>query len=211
VGNAVNTAGLRQNQTLEGAQRMAQQTDVRYQFDNQMGASLAKGAAAPSAVAPGSMVGGFSGAGGRGGGMGGGSLGVGGMSGPVARESAAASAPVVKYEELNLGNQSATGWQSGGSEKKDAGYRVINNYAQQTRVINNRSFFLNGNQWTEVAVQNASQTAKHVKVVFNSDAYFDLIAKHPEAAQYLALGNNVTIELGGTVYDIVEEDVVLPK
>jgi Ca-activated chloride channel family protein len=217
VGNAVNTAGLRQNQTLEGAQRMAQQTEVRYQFDNQSGATLAKGAAAPSAVAPGSMVGGFSGAGGRGGGMGGGggggmgrgSMGGGGvtMSGPVARDSAAASAPMVKYEELNLGNQSATGWQSADKDKKADGYRVINNYAQQTRVINNRSFFLNGNQWTEVAVQNAASTVKHVKIVFGSDAYFDLIGKHPEAAQYLALGNNLTIELGGTVYDIVEEEV----
>jgi hypothetical protein len=34
-----------------------------------------------------------------------------------------------------------------------------------------------------------------------------LIAKHPDAAQFLALGNNLTVEIGGTVYDIVEEGV----
>ncbi len=92
-----------------------------------------------------------------------------------------------------------------GDETKDLGYRTITNYAQQTRVINNRSFFLNGNQWTDAQVQQM-KSPTHVHIAFNSDAYFDLITKYPDAAQYLSLGNNITLELGGTVYgDIVEE------
>jgi Ca-activated chloride channel family protein len=118
---------------------------------------------------------------------------------------ASVSAPVVKQSDLNLGNQTVNGWQSADREKKFDGYRVINNYAQQTRTINNRSFFLNGNQWTDANVQNAAKDAKHQKIVFNSNEYFDLITKHPEAMQYLSLGSNMTIELGGVIYDIVEE------
>jgi Ca-activated chloride channel homolog len=189
------------------------------------------GPGAPGAYggATGGMAGGFGGGmgggagrGGRGGGMGGfgGAAGapaasptvIGGganMNGTLlpAPVAAAATAPVVRQSELNLGNQSANGWQTAADGKAD-GYRVVNNYAQQTRTINNRSFFLNGNQWTDANVQNAAKTTAHVKVVFGSDAYFDLLAKHPEAAEYLALGNNLTIELGGKIYDIVEEDAV---
>jgi hypothetical protein len=109
--------------------------------------------------------------------------------------------------QLNLGGQTTNGWQTGQAGARDQGYRVINNYAQQTRVINNRSFFLNGNQWTEVSVQNAVKETKRVKVVFGSDDYFALLTKYPDATQYLSLGNNVTLELGGTIYDIVEEEV----
>ncbi len=88
--------------------------------------------------------------------------------------------------------------------EKDVGYRHITNYAQQSKVINNRSFFLNGNQWTDANVQNLKD-AKHTKITFNSPEYFDLISRYADAAQYLSLGSNITLELGGTVYDIVEE------
>ena len=125
------------------------------------------------------------------------------MPPPVA---AATTTPAVRQSELNLGKQTASGWQAA-ADGAAAGYRVVNNYAQQTRTINNRAFFLNGNQWTDANVQNSPKDAQHVKIVFNSNAYFDLIAQHPEATPYLSLGNNVTIELAGTIYDIVEEDL----
>jgi hypothetical protein len=81
---------------------------------------------------------------------------------------------------------------------------VVTNYAQQSRAVNGRAFFLNGNQWTDAGVQGDS--AKRVKVVFNSEDYFDLLKAHPEAAQYLALGSNVTVMVGDVVYDVVEEE-----
>jgi hypothetical protein len=49
-------------------------------------------------------------------------------------------------------------------------------------------------------------SAMHVRVVFNSEAYFDLLKEHPEAAQYLALGSNVSVVVGGKVYDVIEEE-----
>ena len=117
-------------------------------------------------------------------------------------EAAAPPMPAEQRVTLNLGTASANGWQAGGGGGA-GGYRVVTNYAQQARVVNGRAFFLNGNQWTDAGVQGDS--GKHVKVVFNSDAYFDLMKGHPEAAQYLALGSNVTVMVGGTVYDVVEE------
>ena len=72
-------------------------------------------------------------------------------------------------------------------------------------MLNNHSFFLNGNQWTDANIQNLKQDVKHVKITFGSPEYFDLLTKYPDAAAYFSLGNNVTLELGGTVYDIVDE------
>jgi hypothetical protein len=150
--------------------------------------------------------GGAGGMGGRGGTYGGATAINGGMVPLSPSVNAAVATPAVKQSELNLGNQTANGWQASADGKAE-GYRIVNNYAQQTRTINNRAFFLNGNQWTDANIQNAAKDAKHVKIAFNSDAYFDLIAQHPEATPYLSLGNNVTIELAGTIYDIVEEDL----
>jgi len=103
---------------------------------------------------------------------------------------------------LNLGTATANGWQTAAPGETGAmGYRIVSNYAQQARVVNDRAFFLNGNQWTDATVQE-KQVANHVKIVFNSDAYFELMKAHPETAQYLALGNNVTLAVGDVVYDV---------
>ncbi|MGN6371136.1 MAG: VIT domain-containing protein [Phycisphaerae bacterium] len=127
-----------------------------------------------------------------------------GQAGGALARAANAPVPVTAEQKvaLNLGTEEVNGWQAGtGGDAR--GYRVVTSYAQQTRVVNGRAFFLNGNQWTDARVQG--EKGKHVKVVFNSDAYFDLLKGHPEAAQYLALGSNVTVEVGGVVYDVVEE------
>ncbi len=117
------------------------------------------------------------------------------------------AATTAAEKALNLGSQTATGWQTAqdGTKTKEAGYRVVSNYAQQSRMVNNRAFYLNGNQWTDGNVQKLEKAAR-IKIVFNSDAYFDLLKKFPESSQYLSLGNNVTVELGGTIYDIIEEE-----
>ncbi len=71
------------------------------------------------------------------------------------------------------------------------------------RYVRGRTFYQNGTQWVDAQVQQ-NLKADRVQVVFNSDAYFDLMRKHPEATQWLALGRNVQVVLNGTVYDIVE-------
>jgi Ca-activated chloride channel homolog len=86
----------------------------------------------------------------------------------------------------------------------EQGYRTTGNYAQQNRVINGRAFYQNGNNWSDARIQQLPADAKHVKIKFNSDDYFDLLQKHPTAAAWFSLGNNLSIELDGVVYDVTD-------
>ena len=45
---------------------------------------------------------------------------------------------------------------------------------------------------------------KREHVQFNSEEYFNLLTKHPEAAPWLALGQNVVLTLDDTVYEITD-------
>lgn len=49
-----------------------------------------------------------------------------------------------------------------------------------------------------------AKSAKTVQIAFNSDAYFEFLKTHPEAAQWLSLGNNITLVLDNTIYEIKE-------
>jgi len=77
----------------------------------------------------------------------------------------------------------------------------VNKYTQQTKFVNGRAFFQNGSQWVDGKTQGLT---KRQKVQFNSDAYFDLLAKHSEAAQWLALGRNMSVAIDDTIYEITE-------
>jgi len=78
----------------------------------------------------------------------------------------------------------------------------LGQYTQQSRFVNGRAFFQNGNQWIDSNAQN--NTAKRQRVQFNSEEYFNLLTKHPEAGPWLALGQNVVLTLDDTVYEIAE-------
>ncbi len=77
----------------------------------------------------------------------------------------------------------------------------IAQYTQQSKFVSGRNFFQNGNQWVDSSAQNIS---KRERVQFNSDAYFALLRKHPEAAPWLALGQNLLLALDDTVYEITD-------
>lgn len=77
--------------------------------------------------------------------------------------------------------------------------RRIAQYSQQSKFVSGRAFFQNGTQWVD---SNAQDMSKRQHVQFNSDDYFALLEKHPEAAPWLALGRNVLLALDDTVYDI---------
>lgn len=74
---------------------------------------------------------------------------------------------------------------------------------QQARSIRGRTFYLNGDRWTDALAQDRP-AASRTKVAFNSDDYFALLDRHPDAAAWLALGRNVDLLLGDTVYEIGE-------
>lgn len=77
----------------------------------------------------------------------------------------------------------------------------LTRYTQQAKYVNGRAFFHNGKQWVDAQTQSLTKRA-HVQ--FGSDEYYDLLKKHPEAAQWLALGQNLLLALDGTVYEISE-------
>ncbi len=77
----------------------------------------------------------------------------------------------------------------------------ITQYTQQSKFVNGRNFFQNGKQWIDTSAQNMS---KRQRVQFNSDDYFNLLKKHPEAAPWMALGQNVLLALDDTVYEITD-------
>jgi Ca-activated chloride channel family protein len=87
----------------------------------------------------------------------------------------------------------------------DYGYRRANNYAQQARVVNGRAFYQNGNTWTDATAQDAQAKNKALRlqqVKFNSEEYYALLKQHPDAAQWLSLGDEVDVVLGDTLYQI---------
>jgi Ca-activated chloride channel family protein len=92
---------------------------------------------------------------------------------------------------------------AGGESRADKSKERLVEYSQQTQFVAGKSFFQNGQQWTDSAVQK-QPNAKHVRIQFGSAEYFDLVAKQPKALPWLALGQNVQFVLDNTVYDIYE-------
>jgi Ca-activated chloride channel family protein len=74
-------------------------------------------------------------------------------------------------------------------------------YTRQSKFVNGRAFYQNGKQWIDATAQNLT---KRQRVRFNSEAYFDLLKQHPEAAPWMALGQSVLLALDDTVYEITE-------
>jgi len=106
-----------------------------------------------------------------------------------------------------MGGGSGYGGRGGGAARATQpafGYRAAQNYAQQSRVVKGRAFYQNGNVWTDATAQNVAGR-KQVNVVFNSDEYFELLKKHPEATAWLSLGNEVDVVLDDTLYSIREQ------
>lgn len=71
------------------------------------------------------------------------------------------------------------------------------------QTVGSRTFILQGETWTDTTYEPDAMEA--VEVIFLSDAYFDLLARFPEAAPYLALGEDVIVVLDGTAYHIQPE------
>jgi hypothetical protein len=76
-------------------------------------------------------------------------------------------------------------------------------FVQNSQYVNGRNFYQNGTQWVDSEVQQ-NQTARRVRLQFNSGEYFEFAATNTAARPWLALGNNVQFVLKDTVYEIYE-------
>ena len=83
------------------------------------------------------------------------------------------------------------------------GYRAAQatNYAQGVRVVNGRAFYQNGTAWTDSTAQGRGGLKNRV-VLFASEEYFEVLRKHPGAAQWLALGDTVDVVVDDTLIQV---------
>lgn len=73
------------------------------------------------------------------------------------------------------------------------------------QAVGAKTFYRNGSQWVDSAQHLAGDKAqKPIQIALYSEEYFKLVRKYPEAAQYLAIGPQVVVVLGGQAYETVE-------
>jgi hypothetical protein len=73
----------------------------------------------------------------------------------------------------------------------------------QSQFVGGKNFFQNGSQWVDTAVQKMANVTP-LRIQFGSIEYFDLLARNPVMAPWLALGPNVQFVLHNQVYEIHE-------
>jgi Ca-activated chloride channel family protein len=76
-------------------------------------------------------------------------------------------------------------------------------YSQQSQYVAGKTFFQNDKKWLDSALQK-TPNAKHVRLQFGSQEYFDFAVREPKALPWLALGQNVQFILDNTLYEIFE-------
>ncbi|UCH87461.1 MAG: VWA domain-containing protein, partial [Dehalococcoidia bacterium] len=82
-------------------------------------------------------------------------------------------------------------------------------YAQQVQVVGDRAFVMRDGVWTDTTFDPTRMTT--VKLPFGSDAFFDLLADHPEVGRYFAVGERVIVVLDGVAYETVPSDEEVPQ
>lgn len=73
----------------------------------------------------------------------------------------------------------------------------------QNQFVANKNFFNQSGQWIDSEYKKEAKMPE-VNIKFASDEYFALVRREPALAQYLALGEQVTVVWKGTVYNIVK-------
>ena len=83
------------------------------------------------------------------------------------------------------------------------GYRLsqAQHYATQARTVNGRAFYQNSGVWQDSTAQEKTGLAA-VNITFNSEAWFELMRKHPEARPWLSLGSDIDLVLDNQLYQI---------
>jgi Ca-activated chloride channel family protein len=70
----------------------------------------------------------------------------------------------------------------------------------QVKQVADKTFLLQEGAWVDTTFDASAMRAE--QVLFGSDRYFRLVAQYPEMGRFLALGDRVTVVLGGKAYTI---------
>ena len=116
------------------------------------------------------------------------------MSGNMSAPKAAETVTIVTGEE-------AVRLSKSGREQKEV-TRVKDLEADSPmRRIGSKTFYLQNGVWTD-SEWKADTKLPETKLVFASDAYFDLLKQKPKLAEYFSLGEQVVVVFEGRVYRI---------
>jgi Ca-activated chloride channel family protein len=108
-----------------------------------------------------------------------------------------------EFQQLNYAQNYAETQQGRGRLDYRDGEGRVQNVMQQVRNVQGRAFYQTGKFWVDSQIQVQKQ-AQPRRIQFASQEYFDLLRQEPEAAQLLALGQNVRFVLNNTFYEIYE-------
>jgi Ca-activated chloride channel family protein len=72
-------------------------------------------------------------------------------------------------------------------------------YAQQVRLVGDKAFVLRDGVWTDTSFDPSRMTT--TRLAFGSDAFFELLAAHPELGRFFALGERVIVVVDGVAYE----------
>lgn len=81
--------------------------------------------------------------------------------------------------------------------------QVVIRNTGQNQFVANKNFFNQSGVWVDSEAQS-SAGRQEMLIKFASDEYFALVAREPELAPYLALGEEVTVAWKGRIYRIVK-------
>ena len=86
-------------------------------------------------------------------------------------------------------------------KKKSDGEQVFIENSVSNQFVANKNFFNQSGNWIDAEFKEEAKLPE-VKVQFASEKYFDLVAKEPELAQYLAIGEQIVVVWKNKVYRI---------
>ncbi|MCZ6677745.1 MAG: VIT domain-containing protein [Candidatus Poribacteria bacterium] len=75
--------------------------------------------------------------------------------------------------------------------------------SESVKRVSDKTFYLRDSVWVDSDYKKEGKTQK---IEYGSEAYFDLIAKHPELNKYLAIGKRVIVCYKGKCYEITSKN-----
>ncbi len=87
--------------------------------------------------------------------------------------------------------------------------RALGLEASKVARVHGRTFYLNGGIWMDARIaerQTQGEKLARVALAFGSDAYFNLLTEHAEAAKWLAMGERIDLLLGDIIYEVAAPD-----
>jgi Ca-activated chloride channel family protein len=115
----------------------------------------------------------------------------------VAEQSGAGAVQLSRQQNTQQSNVMVTADAAADSEQ------ILIQNTTTNQFVANKNFFNQSGNWIDAEFKEEAKLPE-IKLQFASDEYFDLVAKEPDLAQYLALGKQVIIVWKNKVYRIVE-------